>query len=145
MRWLAFVLLAGAAFVVPAALPAASAQGSEPGPAVTVILFHPHPDDVDPFGFSWSAGVDPFDARYSGLVVDDGRFDYPYFVADGVLPIENIPDPARPFHSALDAYDETVTARREVEAPVTLRLQATVAAETVVAEIEVGAAPDSGG
>jgi hypothetical protein len=102
-----------------ALLPAASAQEAG-GPPLTVLIFHPD-DGVDPLGVPY-AGSDPFAVRYGALVAHKGRFDFPFFVADGVLPIETIPDPAQPYASALAAYDAAVAARSAEQAPARIAL-----------------------
>lgn len=123
-----------AALVALAAVLAAPAV--EAGPQVTVLLHHPD-DGVDPFGFPYSAAGDYFATRYGPLVADKQRFDFPFFVADGVLPIERLPDPNVPFASARDAY-EAATAQRLAEAsPATLRLSSTIAGPSAVLAVQV--------
>jgi thiol-disulfide isomerase/thioredoxin len=114
----------------------AHAQDASPVPIV-VLTFHPN-DGVDPLGFAADGrGTDPFALRYGPLVADKGRFDFPYLVADGVLPIEAIPDPSKPYLSALGAYGNAVQARATKQAPVTLRLESSVAGDGVVVGVEV--------
>ncbi len=93
-------------------------------PAVTVLLHHPY-DQTDPFGFPYVGAADYFAARYGGLVADKGRFDYPFFVADGIVTIERLPDPARPYVSALDAYGAAIAQRTNQSSPVVLELSST--------------------
>jgi hypothetical protein len=127
----ALALLAG--LVAVAALPAPAAAKEAPSSPLTVLVFHPD-DGVDRFGVPF-AGSDPFAARYAPLVADKGRFDFPYFVADGVLPIEAIPDPTKPYVSALAAYSAAVDSRSAEQAPVTLRLASVVAGGQAVVSV----------
>lgn len=102
----------------------ATAQSTSPGTAVTVLLFHPN-DGVDPLGFPY-AGSDPFTARYGPFADEDGRFAYPFFVADGAIPIAGIPDPNRPYDSARQAYADAVRSRTAEQSPVTLQVASTL-------------------
>lgn len=109
---------------------------AQAGPEVTVLLHHPD-DDVDVFGFPYSPAGDYFTTRYATLAVDKQRFDFPFFVADGVLPLEKLPDPDRPFESARVAYEEATTARLAEAAPVTLRLATTHAQGSAVVAVAI--------
>jgi hypothetical protein len=123
MRWLL-------ALALPLlALPLASAQAPAARPEATVLLFHPL-DDVDPFGIPFGAG-DPFSARYAAVAAQTGQFDYPVFLADGVNPIQALPDAARPFQGTLDAYEAAVAAR-PADSPLVLTLEATAAGKLTV-------------
>lgn len=106
------------------------------GPAATVILHHPHPDDADPFGFPFG-GADSFTARHGHLEADTGRFDYPYFVADGVLPIAGLPDSSEPYVSTLEAYGLAVAERAAEEAPVALRLSSEIRDGTLALSLRI--------
>lgn len=108
------------------ALPTPASAKESPESRLTVLVFHPD-DGVDPFGVPF-AGSDAFAVRYGPLVADKGRFDFPFFVADGVLPIESLPDPAKPYASAIAAYTAAADSRSTEQAPVTMRL-GSVAAE----------------
>lgn len=112
-------------------LPAAQA-----GPQVTVLLHHPN-DGVDPFGFDYAQGTDYFAVRYGPLVADKQRFDFPFFVADGVLPIETLPDPDVPFEATRAAYEQAVALRSAEQAPATLHLASTMAAGTLFATLRI--------
>lgn len=115
---------------------AAPASAAEPdGVGLTVLLFHPD-DGVDPLGVPYR-GSDPFAVRYGPLVAEKGRFDFPFFVADGVLPIEAIPDPAQPFASARASYDQAIAERLQVQPPVAMTLDSLVAGRQVVASVSV--------
>jgi hypothetical protein len=128
--------LAWAALLVASVALLPSAVADEPeGVGLTVLLFHPD-DGVDPLGIAYQ-GSDPFAVRYSPLVAEKGRFDFPFFVADGVLPIESIPDPAQPYASARSAYDQAIAARMPEEAPVALTLRSLVAGRQVVASVSI--------
>lgn len=107
-------------------------------PAVTVLLHHPN-DGVDPFGFPFADDADYFRMQYGPLVADKGRFDYPYFVADGLLPIEKIPDPARPYESARSAYASAAANRLAERPPASLLLDSAVSGRTLV--VAVGLTP----
>lgn len=123
----AFLALAAALLLAPAA---------QAGPDVTVLLHHPD-DGVDVFGFPYSPAGDYFTTRYAALAADDGRFDFPFFVADGVLPLETLPDPDRPFESARAAYEDATQARLATATPVTLRLATTLAEGSAVVAVAV--------
>ncbi|MEK6976199.1 MAG: hypothetical protein AABY18_07645 [Candidatus Thermoplasmatota archaeon] len=101
---------------------------AQAGPEVTVLLHHPD-DDVDIFGFPYSPAGDYFTTRYATLAADDQRFDFPFFVADGVLPLEKLPDSARPYESARLAYSDAADARLGQAHAVTMRLATTAQAE----------------
>lgn len=109
---------------------------AQAGPQVTVLLHHPN-DGVDPFGFDYALGSDYFALRYGPLVADKGRFDFPFFVADGVVPIEKLPDPNIPFESTRVAYDQAVATRATEAAPVTLHLDSTLAAGSLFTRVRV--------
>lgn len=129
----------GLALGLAALLAAASssAQGGDlaPSPPLVVLVFHPD-DGVDPLGFP-AAGSDAFAARYGPLVADKGRFDFPFFVSDGVLPIEAIPDPAKPFASAVAAYTQAVEARSGEEAAATLDLSSASTRDGILVQVTV--------
>lgn len=103
----------------------AASGSAQAGPQVTVLLHHPN-DGVDPFGFDYAFGSDYFAIRYGPLVADKGRFDFPYFIADGVLPIEKLPDPDVPYAATLSAYDAAVAQRANEATPVTLHLASSI-------------------
>jgi hypothetical protein len=105
------------------------------GVALTILLFHPD-DGVDPLGVAYQ-GSDPFAVRYGPLVAGKGRFDFPFFVADGVLPIESIPDPGRPFASARAAYDQSIEQRSLVESPVAMTLSSLAAESRAVVSVSL--------
>ncbi|HUR25577.1 MAG TPA: hypothetical protein VM327_06145 [Candidatus Thermoplasmatota archaeon] len=139
-RLVGAALLAVTAAALAAIAPAAGAadpqaEGVGAGVGLTVLLFHPD-DGVDPFGIPYE-GSDPFAVRYGPLVAEKGRFDFPFFVADGVLPIETIPDPGRPFASARASYDQAIAERLQVRSPVTLVLDSLVAGRQVVASVSI--------
>jgi hypothetical protein len=123
--------LAVAAFAALLLAPAAQA-----GPEVTVLLHHPD-DDVDIFGFPYSPAGDYFTTRYAPLAADTQRFDFPFFVADGVIPLEKLPDPARPFDSARTAYEEATQTRLAKASPATLRLATTHAGGSAVITVAI--------
>lgn len=125
---------AAAALLAMAALLAAPA--AEAGPQVTVLLHHPD-DGVDPFGFPYAAGSDYFSTRYGPLVADKQRFDFPFFVADGVVPIEKLPDPDVPFEATRTAYEGATASRLAEQAPATLRLATTTAGPSAVLAVHV--------
>ena len=129
-------LLAALAIVALLALPLpAAATEATFDSSLVVLIFHPD-DGVDALGFSVN-GTDPFAGRYAPLVADKGRFDFPFFVADGVLAIEAIPDPQKPYVSALASYSQAV-AQRAMEQPVaTLRLESVLVEGSVVAAVSV--------
>jgi hypothetical protein len=129
----AFALLA--VLAAAAALPAPVAAKASPPSPLTVLVFHPD-DGVDPFGVSF-AGSDAFAARYAPLVADKGRFDFPYFVADGVLPIESIPDPSKPYLSVVQAYAAAIDSRAAEQPPATLRLASARAAGQALVTVDV--------
>lgn len=93
-------------------------------PRVVILLHHPA-DHVDQLGQEFPAGngTDTFSARYQHLVADVGRFDFPYFVADGVASVRAIPDPNVPYVSALAAYTNATEKRLGQEAPASLSIQ----------------------
>lgn len=113
---------------VPAAAQPPSVQGA------TVLLFHPL-DQVDPFGVRFADG-DPFSVRYAAVAAQTGRFDYPVFVADGLDPIQALPDPGRPYQGTLEAYEAAVAARPAV-APLTLTLSAQQSGPQAVLRVDV--------
>ena len=135
---LALVVLAAAA----GSSLAVQAQPEDGAPPLTVLLFHPN-DGVDPLGFAATPGnassgeADPFSLRYAPLVAEKGRFDFPFFVADGVLPIEAIPDPAKPYVSALEAYRAAVRQREAEETPAVLEVSSLEAAGEAVVSVRV--------
>ncbi|MHB1261216.1 MAG: hypothetical protein ACYC2H_05820 [Thermoplasmatota archaeon] len=118
--------------VLLAAIPSTSANEPE-GVGLTVLLFHPD-DGVDPLGIPYQ-GSDPFAVRYGPLVAEKGRFDFPFFIADGVLPIESIPDPLQPFASARSAYDQAIMERLQVQPAVTMTLSSLVAGRQAVVSV----------
>lgn len=108
-------------------------------PAAPVVPLIHHPlDQVDPFGVPF-AGADTFSARYRAVAAQTGRFDFPLWLADGRDPIQQLPDPARPYEGTLEAYQAAVAARAGVMAPVSLALTAT--ANDGNAEVELSATP----
>ena len=117
-----------------AGAPSAAASGPE-GVGLTVLLFHPD-DGVDPFGIPYQ-GSDPFAVRYGPLVADKGRFDFPFFVADGVLPIEAIPDPAQPYNSVRAAYDAAIDQRSQAATPVSMTLASLLTVRQAVVSVSV--------
>lgn len=127
---------AGVLSVALAILVPAPAVASEPeGMGLTVLLFHPD-DGVDPLGVPYQ-GSDPFAVRYGPLVAEKGRFDFPFFVADGILAIESIPDPSQPFASARSSYDQTIAQRLQIQSPVTMTLSSLVAGRQAVANVAI--------
>src|ERR1051326_5564243 len=118
MRWLLVLALPLALLPTsgPAQAPAASAS-----PDATVLLFHPL-DQVEPFGIPFGGGA-PVSVRYAAVAAQTGQFDYPVFVADGVHPIQALPDPAKPYQATLDAY-EAALAARPAASPIVLTLEA---------------------
>lgn len=129
----AFLLALSAVALVP------DAAASEPEHVgLTVLLFHPD-DGVDPLGVPYQ-GSDPFAVRYAPLVAEKGRFDFPFFVADGVLPIESLPDPGQPFASARAAYDQAIAQRMQEFPPVNMVLDSLVAGRQAVASVHVAPA-----
>lgn len=128
------VLVAGLvpAFVVPVSAQP-SPTDSLSGVGLTVLLFHPD-DGVDPLGVPYQ-GSDPFAVRYGPLVANKGRFDFPFFIADGVLPIEGIPDPSQPYQSVRTAYDQAIRQRMQAETPVTMILDSIVAGRQAVVSV----------
>ncbi|HJQ93143.1 MAG TPA: hypothetical protein VJ874_02535, partial [Candidatus Thermoplasmatota archaeon] len=131
---LAWMALLAVAWALATTAPLASADEPQ-GHGLTVLLFHPD-DGVDPLGVPY-LGSDPFSVRYAPLVAEKGRFDFPFFVADGVLPIESIPDPAQPFASARASYDQAIAERLREQAPVAMVLESLVAGRQVVASVSV--------
>ena len=131
LAWAALLVAAG---VLAASAPAVTANEPE-GVGLTVLLFHPD-DGVDPLGVPYE-GSDPFAVRYAPLVAEKGRFDFPFFVADGVLPIESIPDAAQPFASARASYDLAITERLQVQPPVTMILDSLVTQSQAVASVSL--------
>lgn len=131
---LAWAALLAVAAALAASAPPVSADGHQ-GVGLTVLLFHPH-DGVDPLGVPYQ-GSDPFTVRYAPLVAEKGRFDFPFFVADGVLPIESIPDPGQPFASARASYDQAISERLQVQSPVVMALESLVAGRQVVASVSM--------
>jgi thiol-disulfide isomerase/thioredoxin len=133
VKWLAV------AFIVVAAAPGVAQPPEDAGVPLVVLTFHPN-DGVDPLGFpAEGSGADPFAVRYSPLVAGKGRFDFPYLVTDGVVPIEGIPDPSKPYLSALEAYGQAVRLRATEQAPASLRLSSTVDAARL--EVQLAVAP----
>ncbi len=123
-----------AVLAAAAALAAPVAQAS--GPEVTLLLHHPN-DGVDPFGFPYAGDDAYFMLRYAPLVADKQRFDYPFFVADGVHAIEGPVNASRPFAAARDAYSAAVDDRLGEESPATLRLATTMAGPSAVLGVAV--------
>lgn len=126
MKWPTVAALA----ILLAATPAAA------GPEVTVLLHHPD-DGVDPFGFPYGPGGDYFTTRYAPLVADKQRFDFPFFVADGVLPIEQLPDPNVPVEATRLAYEAATQQRLATATPATLRVATTASDAAALVAIEV--------
>lgn len=129
-------ILGVAATLALACVPAAQASG----PQVTVLLHHPD-DGVDPLGFPYAGDADFFTWRYASLVLqkDTPQFDYPFFIADGVVPIEGPVDPSKPYVAALDAYGQAVDDRLREAPPATLRLASVEAGDR--ASVTVGVEP----
>ncbi|MEK6985946.1 MAG: hypothetical protein AABX89_06160 [Candidatus Thermoplasmatota archaeon] len=127
MRSLALVLVALAFAAAPAtALPAAS---------VVPLIHHPL-DQVDPFGVSFG-GADSFSARYRAVAAQTGRFDFPLFLADGRDPVQQLPDPARPYEGTLEAYQVALQARSGSMAPVSLAITATANGGNADVELKI--------
>jgi len=119
-----------------ALLPAVQATGAPTAaPALTVLVVHPH-DGVDPFGIAMN-GTDPFAERYGPLVADKGRFDFPFFVTDGVEPIESLPDPGKPYVATHDAYAAAIAQRTHEEPPATLTLASHAAGDQALVDVAV--------
>lgn len=118
------------------ALALAFVPAAHAGPDVTVLLHHPD-DGVDPFGFPYGPAGDYFTTRYASLVADKQRFDFPFFVADGVVPLEQIPDPKVPFESARAAYEAATQERLTEASAVTLRLATQVAGSSAVLALDL--------
>jgi thiol-disulfide isomerase/thioredoxin len=133
-------LLAALAIAGLLASAAPSAAQDDRAVPLTVLIFHPD-DGVDALGFSVN-GTDPFAGRYAPLVAGKGRFDFPFFVADGVLAIEAIPDPQKPYVSALASYSQAVAQRAAEEPAAVLRLESVVAGGAVVAAVSVSPRAD---
>ena len=129
MKRTAVVLLAAAAALVLLA-PAAQAA-----PEVTLLLHHPN-DGVDPFGFGYVGQDAYFFWRYAPLVSETQRFDYPFFVADGVHDLQGPVDASRPFIAARDAYEAAVADRLAIPNAVTLTLRSTVAGPAAVLAVQ---------
>lgn len=89
-----------------------------------VLLHHPF-DHVDPFGVPYGDG-DTFSARHLA-VSQEGRFDFPTFLADGVVLVTSLPDPARPYAGTLENYTSAVESRLAAGSPGTLHLQGRIA------------------
>ncbi|MCA1810458.1 MAG: hypothetical protein LC623_00400 [Halobacteriales archaeon] len=109
-QWLPLLALPLALGALPTGAQPTAASGAE----ATVLLFHPL-DQVDPFGIQFGDG-DPFSARYAAVAAQTGQFDYPVFVADGLRPIQALPDAEKPYQGTLDAYEAAVTARPDAAA-----------------------------
>lgn len=122
--------------VLATAMATLAVPGAQAGPEVTLLLHHPN-DGVDPFGFPYAGDDAYFFLRYAPLVADKNRFDYPFFVADGLHPIEGPVDASRPFVAAHDAYAAAVDDRLAEQAPATLRLATTVAGPSAVLAVRV--------
>lgn len=134
----AFAVAILAASGAQAGSEASGSAGADADPKpITVLLFHPD-DGVDPLGVPFQ-GSDPFAVRYGPLVADKGRFDFPFFVADGVLPIESLPDPAQPYVSALEAYTAAVDLRAAEQSPVSLTLASRLAGRQAVVSVSAAA------
>ncbi len=108
--------------LVLAALLAVAPVAAVPATSPVVLLHHPF-DQVDPFGVPFGSG-DTFSSRYGAVAAQTGRFDFPVFVADGLGPIQQLPDPKRPFEGTLEAYAAAAQERAGHEAPVALALKA---------------------
>lgn len=107
----------------PGAPATATATDSAPGPAVTVLLYHPYPDSADPLGFPFPPGTerDGFAFRY-GSLARQGFFEFPFVVTDGGRPVSGIPDPNAPFVSVHGAYEAAIAERASSQAPATMLL-----------------------
>lgn len=95
-----------------------------PGPGLTVLLWHPCPDDADKLGFPFQDGRDGYWARYQHLDTDRDGFDFPHMVTDGIVASEGLPDPGAPYASTRAAYEDAVAARSAQDPPVALELSA---------------------
>jgi thiol-disulfide isomerase/thioredoxin len=112
--------------LLPLASPQGEAQGGES--RVVVLLHHPF-DRIDPFGIpvgdcprNSATCADTFTSRRGGLA-QNGRFDFPTFVADGVEVVSALPDPGLPFASTLGNYSAAVESRLRLGSPGTLSLR----------------------
>jgi len=116
-----------AAFLAPMALllalSGASTVAAQGETQAVVLLHHPY-DRVDPFGIPYGDG-DTFSARHLA-VSQEGRFDFPTFLADGVVLVSSLPDPARPYIGTLENYTDAVESRLRSGSPGTLHLQASL-------------------
>lgn len=131
------------------ALPLGAAQGGEGGdegdgagaaPGLTLAMFHPH-DLVDPLGFAFAPdGSDGFDSRYGDMLAATGTYSYPVLVVDGLLPVQGIVDPERPYASTREAYAAAIAERSRLDAPVSLRLSSQV--ESGSLEVQLTVRPD---
>lgn len=125
----------GAAAGLLAVLAALAAPAAQAGPEVTLLLHHPN-DGVDPFGFPYAGDDAYFFLRYAPLVAETQRFDYPFFVADGVHDLQGPVDASRPFVAARDAYEAAVAQRLALPNAVTLRLQSTFAGPSAMLAVQ---------
>lgn len=108
-------------------LPLASAQQIQDGSGLVILIHHPYPDGVDPFGFPFAGngfnGSGYYQQRYAGFDKENDGFSYPHLAVDGVLAVEGIPDASRPYQSTLAAYQGALTQRKAEQPAATLEVR----------------------
>jgi hypothetical protein len=133
---------AAIALIIVAAL--AGAQG-EPeireGPDLVVLVHHPYPDTADPLGFPYDGagfnGTGYYQQKYAIFDKENDGFAYPHLVVDGILPVEGLPDPQRPYQATYDAYQGVLKQRLQEEAAAALEVRTQVAADQVLVAAQV--------
>ncbi|HLF17038.1 MAG TPA: hypothetical protein VI796_06385 [Candidatus Thermoplasmatota archaeon] len=138
MKAAAALAILVAATATSVALPAAAEPTAATGPDLTVLIYHPYPDDADPLGFGFPAGGqrDAFWARY-GSQAPGTAFPYPYTVVDGLHAVAGIPDQRQPFESTREAYAASVRDRLAAEPPATLVVNGSLDGNLLRVEVEV--------
>jgi thiol-disulfide isomerase/thioredoxin len=102
-------------------------------PATIFLIHHPGADPTDPFGYE----PDAFATRYEGIAATGGVFDYPSFVADGVIAVRAIPNQADAYASTRAAYLGALQQRSLVDAPVRLHLESTSDAGSIQVHLQI--------
>lgn len=132
-------------FLALVVLAAAAAGQNDPevrdGSTLVVLMYHPYPDTADPLGFPYQGaglnGTGYFQQKYAALDTDSNGFSYPMTVVDGILPIEGLPDPARPYQGTYEVYQAALTRRLGEEAPAALEVRTQLVGDRVLVAAQV--------
>lgn len=129
------------ALLALALLPVASAQTVRDGGNLVILIHHPYPDAADPLGFPYTQGgfngSGYYQQRYAGFDKEKDGFSYPHLAVDGVLAVEGLPDPSRPYQSTMAAYQAALAQRLTEQAAVRLEVRTQWAGDQLLVVAQV--------